>query len=41
MILYVEMSLQMPQNSSKLKFYFNVFVNIFQRYSCHKGMKTP
>jgi hypothetical protein len=29
----------MPQNSSKQKFYFNVFVNIFQRYSWHKGSR--
>jgi hypothetical protein len=38
-ILYAEMRLKMPQNSSKLKFCFNVFVNIFQCYSRHKGSR--
>jgi hypothetical protein len=35
-ILYVEMRLQMPRKWSKLKFCVNIFVNIFQHYSCHK-----
>jgi hypothetical protein len=36
-ILYVEMGLQMSLNSSKLK----LCVNLFQRYSYHKGSRTP
>jgi hypothetical protein len=39
-ILYVEMRLQIIQNSIKLKFCVNVFVNIFQPYSCKKGSKN-
>jgi hypothetical protein len=39
-ILYVEIRLQMPKSSSKLKFRVNGFDNVFQHYSCHKGPKT-
>jgi hypothetical protein len=39
MIIYVEMRLQRPTNSSQLKFCFNVFVNRFQRYLFHNGSK--
>jgi hypothetical protein len=39
-ILNVKIRIQIIQNTSKLKYYFNAFAFIFQCYSCPNGSRT-